>query len=78
MSHPDPAYRYEQAFLANLCRDYIEAHEKEEQFVIQLTTGMLIGQCAVIYNLSPPAGLMHPSLLFEGWQEALGWEGADA
>ena len=65
MSHPDPAYRYEQDKLANLCRDYLKAHEAEDQTATQILTGMIIGQCAAIYKLSPPAGLIDVPSMFK-------------
>lgn len=65
MSHPDPAYRYEQSRLAALCRDYIKAYEAEDQTAIQLLTGMIIGQGAAIYKLSPPAGLIDVPSMFK-------------
>lgn len=60
----DPAYNFEAERLSELCQQYIDAFSREDQFNIQLLIGMIVAQCASIYNLSPPAGILHPSELF--------------
>lgn len=89
MTHEDPAYRHEIEMLAQECESFLDAYDKARALDasvsrvdpfrgdVLLRVGLILGQCANIYNLSPPGGLMHPSLLFRGWQEALGWKGGD-
>ena len=64
VSHPDPAYRYEQEQLAIACRDYLTAWEAGDQTMIQLLAGIVTGRCAAVYKLSPPAGILDVPAMF--------------
>jgi len=64
MTHPDPAYRFEQAKMADLCLAYLEAYEKGDALGTMLITGQITAQCATIYKLSPPGGLVDVPAMF--------------
>lgn len=60
----DPAYQYEFEQLADLCRQFLKAHEADSRIGRLLLTGMITAQCAMIYKLSPQAGILDPADLF--------------
>jgi hypothetical protein len=72
-------YEQELAALEALCRDFIRARDELEHVagaasalpdaVELLICGMLIGQCAKVYNLAPPGGFLDPRSLFTGKPE---------
>lgn len=67
MSDRDPAYFPAHQKLAELCREYVEIWDEQGPYPfdqLQFHCGMLIGQLAVIYNLSPPGGIMDMNSLF--------------
>lgn len=71
----DDRYQREYVKLTELCQQFIDTWKTAQSFkdndlrqqsfqLLQLLTGMIMGQCANIYNLSPPGGLLHPSEMF--------------
>jgi hypothetical protein len=60
----DPAYAFEYDRLADLCRVFLSAHEKGDELGMPLATGQITAQCAAIYKLSPPAGVLDVAALF--------------
>ncbi len=68
----NPRYQEEHEKLAELCKGYLALWETASTMeegkhlfdALQLQTGMIVGQCANIYNLSPPGGLLNPNELF--------------
>lgn len=64
MSTDDPAYQHELEELLLLCRGFIAARESENFEYQLLIVGAIIAQCANIYLLSPPAGILDPAEMF--------------
>jgi hypothetical protein len=68
MSEPqgmnDPAYQFEMDQLAERCREFLAAHQAANEMAMLLQAGMLTAQCAVVYKLSPPSGLVDIPALF--------------
>lgn len=60
----DPAYAFEQARLAELCRSFLQAHERGDFDGMLFLTGALTAQTAALWRLSPPAGILDPAQLF--------------
>ncbi len=61
----DPAYEHEMGVMENMCREFILARDENDFGRQLLYCGAILGQCAVIYKLSPPAGIMNPKDLFD-------------
>lgn len=61
----DPAYEHELEKMENLCKEFILAREEKDFGRQILYVGAILGQCAVIWKLSPPAGIMDPRTLFD-------------
>lgn len=60
----DPAYRYEYEQLADVCRCFIRAVEDNDGTLAELYLGALIGHCAKVYTMAPPAGLVDVPSMF--------------
>lgn len=64
-SENDPAYKHEMGAMRDLCAEFIKAFDNNDFLAQLLMSGMILGQCAVIYKLSPPGGIMDPRTLFD-------------
>jgi hypothetical protein len=64
----DPAYAHELDELARLCRGFGRLRELNPADLDPqlLLVGAITAQCAAVYNLSPPGGLLDPGSLFTG------------
>ena len=68
----DPAYQHELERMAEIAGQFVVCHEARTQHEggdldpELLLLGMMVGQAANIYNLSPPGGLIDPGELFTG------------
>lgn len=67
----DPAYRAELEKLDSLVADYVKARAANDAVAVLLLLGMMTAQHAVIYKLSPPAGLIDVAAMFVRDEEAL-------
>jgi hypothetical protein len=61
----DPAYAHELDVLAARCRDFLRVADDGDFDAALLATGLLVAQCAVIWKLSPPAGVFDLRELFD-------------
>lgn len=64
MSTDDPAYRYEFDKLAEFCATFLDVHSRDEHEMMLLATGAITAQCASIYKLAPPGGLIDVAEMF--------------
>lgn len=62
--HVDPAYAYEFDQLAAACESFLAAHKEGSHLGMLFTCGVLTGQCAAVYKLSPPGGLIDIPAMF--------------
>lgn len=62
--HDDPAMVEQLLQLDVVVQRYRAAREAGDYVVTLLEIAALTAQCAAIYNLNPPAGILHPSTLF--------------
>ena len=65
----DPAYEYEMGELATICQSFTDiwkVHQEQggQEHEALLVCGMLLGQLAAVYKLSPPGGLIDVPALF--------------
>ena len=64
MTEKEQQYNDEYALLADLCEEYLEYHAEDRPIERLVTIGMITAQCANIYNLDSPAGIISPGDLF--------------
>ena len=68
----DPAYQHELDRMAEIAGQFVVCHDARTTYGGEdltpelLLLGMMVGQAANIYNLSPPGGLINPGELFTG------------